>query len=104
MKVLVLAAGLGKRMKSKYPKVVHKLSGKELVNWVIDTAGKISNDVGIVLGHKHEVVEKVIPSWVEVFIQKEQLGTAHAVMSASSFIDPGDDILILYGDVPLRSE
>ncbi len=104
MKVLILAAGLGKRMKSKYPKVIHKLSGKELINWVIDTAGKLSNDVAVVLGHKAEVVREVIPKWVDVFIQEEQLGTAHAVMSAKSFIDPDEDFLVLYGDVPLISE
>ncbi len=103
MKVLILAAGLGKRMKSKFPKVVHKLSGKEMINWVVETAGKVSNEVAVVLGHKAEVVEEVLPHWVEIFIQKEQLGTAHAVMSASSFIDPSDDVLILYGDVPLIS-
>ena len=104
MKVLILAAGLGKRMKSKYPKVIHKLSGKELVNWVIDTAGKLSNNVAVVLGHRADLVRKVIPSWVEVFIQKEQLGTAHAVISARDFIDPNEDLLVLYGDVPLISE
>ncbi len=103
MRVLVLAAGLGKRMKSKYPKVIHKLSGKELINWVLETAGSVSNDVGVVLGHGRELVEKVIPDWVEVFIQEEQLGTAHAVMSAREFIDPSDELLILYGDVPLIS-
>ena len=103
MKVLILAAGLGKRFKSKYPKVMHKLSGKELVNWVIETAGKVTNDVAVVLGHKADLVRKVIPGWVEVFIQKEQLGTAHAVMSAKDFIDPSEDLLVLYGDVPLIS-
>ncbi len=104
MRVIVLAAGLGKRMKSKYPKVIHKLSGKELVNWVIDTANAISNDVAVVLGHKAELVKERIPNWVDVYIQQEQLGTAHAVMAASDFIDPKDDVLILYGDVPLISK
>jgi len=104
LRVLILAAGLGKRMKSSYPKVIHKLSGKELINWVIDTAGKISNDVAVVLGHKASLVKSRIPKWVEVFIQEEQLGTAHAVMSAKDFIDPEDNLLILYGDVPLISE
>ncbi len=103
MKILILAAGLGKRMNSKYPKVVHKLSGRELINWVVETAGKLSNDVAVVLGHKADIAKEVLPEWVEIFIQKEQLGTAHAVMSALDFIDPDDDVLILYGDVPLIS-
>ncbi|MCD6449386.1 MAG: bifunctional UDP-N-acetylglucosamine diphosphorylase/glucosamine-1-phosphate N-acetyltransferase GlmU [Thermotogaceae bacterium] len=104
MKVLVLAAGLGKRMKSKYPKVVHKIMGKEMINWVIDTASKIGSEIGVVAGHKADVVKKVIPSHVKVYIQKEQLGTAHAVMSAKEFIDPEQDLLILYGDVPFIKE
>ncbi|HIP92024.1 MAG TPA: hypothetical protein EYH25_01005, partial [Thermotoga sp.] len=42
MKTLILAAGMGKRMKSKYPKVIHKLSGKPILSWVLDTAKKVS--------------------------------------------------------------
>ncbi len=104
MRVVVLAAGLGKRMNSKYPKVAHKLFGKELVNWVLDVAKKVGDKVAVVLGHKAEIVKKVLPEDVKVFYQKEQLGTGHAVMCARDFIDPNDDLLILYGDVPLISE
>ncbi len=104
MKVLILAAGLGKRMKSKYPKVVHKIMGKEMINWVIDTASKIGSEIGVVLGHKADIVKKVIPAYVKVYIQEKQLGTAHAVMSAKEFIDPDQDLLILYGDVPFIRE
>jgi len=101
MKTLILAAGIGKRMKSKYPKVVHKLSGKPILSWVIDTAKEVSKDIGIVLGCRSDEVKKILPSWVKVFYQKEPLGTAHAVMCAKDFIDEDEDILILYGDVPL---
>jgi len=101
MKTLILAAGIGKRMKSKYPKVVHKLSGKPILSWVIDTAKEVSRDIGIVLGYRGDEVKKILPSWVKVFYQKEPLGTAHAVMCAKDFIDEDEDILILYGDVPL---
>ena len=104
MKTLILAAGIGKRMKSKYPKVIHKLSGKPILSWVLDTAKKVSKDIGIVVGHKSDEVKKIIPSWVNVFYQKEPLGTAHAVMCSKDFIDKNEDILILYGDVPLISE
>jgi len=104
MKVLILAAGLGKRMKSKYPKVMHKIMGKEMINWVIDTASKLSNEIGVVLGYRAGIVKKVIPSYVRVYIQEKQLGTAHAVMSAKEFIDPDQDLLILYGDVPFIRE
>ena len=104
MKTLILAAGMGKRMKSKYPKVIHKLSGKPILSWVLDTAKKVSKDIGIVVGYKSDEVKKIIPSWVNVFYQKEPLGTAHAVMCSKDFIDKNEDILILYGDVPLISE
>ncbi|ODN30200.1 bifunctional UDP-N-acetylglucosamine diphosphorylase/glucosamine-1-phosphate N-acetyltransferase GlmU [Fervidobacterium thailandense] len=102
MRVLILAAGLGKRMKSKYPKVVHKILGKPMINWVIDLA-KYFGQVGVVLGHKADIVKAYVPSDVQIFIQEPQLGTGHAVMCARGFIDPKDDVLILYGDVPLLS-
>ncbi|KAF2960471.1 MULTISPECIES: bifunctional UDP-N-acetylglucosamine diphosphorylase/glucosamine-1-phosphate N-acetyltransferase GlmU [unclassified Thermotoga] len=104
MRALVLAAGKGTRMKSKIPKVLHPLSGKPMIEWVVETAGKIAQKVGVVLGFEAEMVRKNLPEWVDVFVQEEQLGTAHAVMCAKDFIEPGDDVLILYGDVPLISE
>ncbi|AIY86830.1 MULTISPECIES: bifunctional UDP-N-acetylglucosamine diphosphorylase/glucosamine-1-phosphate N-acetyltransferase GlmU [unclassified Thermotoga] len=104
MRALVLAAGKGTRMKSKIPKVLHPLSGRPMIEWVIETAGKVAQKVGVVLGFEAELVRKALPEWVDVFVQEEQLGTAHAVMCAKDFIEPGDDVLILYGDVPLISE
>ncbi|AMW32578.1 bifunctional UDP-N-acetylglucosamine diphosphorylase/glucosamine-1-phosphate N-acetyltransferase GlmU [Fervidobacterium islandicum] len=100
MKVLILAAGLGKRMKSKYPKVVHKILGKPMINWVVDL-GKKFGEVGVVVGHKAEIVKSYLPLDVKTYLQEPQLGTGHAVMCAKQFITAGDDILILYGDVPL---
>lgn len=104
MRALVLAAGKGTRMKSKIPKVLHPLSGKPMIEWVVETVGKVAQKVGVVLGFEAELVRKTLPEWVDVFVQEEQLGTAHAVMCAKDFIEPGDDVLILYGDVPLISE
>ncbi|PLV55491.1 bifunctional UDP-N-acetylglucosamine diphosphorylase/glucosamine-1-phosphate N-acetyltransferase GlmU [Thermotoga sp. SG1] len=104
MKALILAAGKGTRMKSAVPKVLHRLSGKSMIEWVIDTAGKVAQEVGVVLGFEAEKVRKHLPEWVRIFIQEEQLGTAHAVMCAKSFLKPDDDVIILYGDVPLISE
>ncbi|ABR30037.1 bifunctional N-acetylglucosamine-1-phosphate uridyltransferase/glucosamine-1-phosphate acetyltransferase [Thermosipho melanesiensis] len=102
MKTLILAAGLGKRMNSKYPKVIHKIFNKPMINWVIETA-KNFGKVAVVLGHKYELVKKVIPEDVEIYLQNQQLGTAHAVMSAIEFVSPNDNLLILYGDVPFIS-
>jgi len=103
LKTLILAAGLGKRMKSKYPKVVHPILGKPMIKWVVEIAQNFGK-VGIVLGYKAEMVKQVLPEDVEIFIQKEQLGTGHAVMCAKDFISENDDLLILYGDVPFISK
>ncbi|GAB6188418.1 bifunctional UDP-N-acetylglucosamine diphosphorylase/glucosamine-1-phosphate N-acetyltransferase GlmU [Marinitoga arctica] len=104
MRVLILAAGLGKRMKSKYPKVMHKIMGKELINWVINTANKLNpSKIGVVLGYKSELVKEILPENVEIFYQDKQLGTGHAVMAAKDFIN-NENILILYGDAPLITD
>lgn len=100
MKVLILAAGLGKRMKSKYPKVIHKILGKPMINWVIDLA-KNFGEVGVVIGHKAEIVKNFLPDDVKIYLQEPQLGTGHAVMCAREFISVNDELLVLYGDVPL---
>ncbi|ONN27755.1 bifunctional N-acetylglucosamine-1-phosphate uridyltransferase/glucosamine-1-phosphate acetyltransferase [Thermosipho affectus] len=102
MKTLILAAGMGKRMNSKYPKVIHEIFGKPMILWVIETAKKFG-EVAVVLGHKYEMVEDKLSSDVRIYIQKKQLGTAHAVMSAIEFVSKDDNLLILYGDVPFIS-
>lgn len=101
MRVVVLAAGKGIRMKSKLPKVLHPICGKAMLLWVLDVAKLMSERVCIVLGYSADIVREILPPEIEVRIQQEQLGTAHAVMSAKDFIDPDDDVLILYGDMPL---
>jgi bifunctional UDP-N-acetylglucosamine pyrophosphorylase/glucosamine-1-phosphate N-acetyltransferase len=101
MRIIILAAGKGVRMKSKLPKVLHPVCGKPMLLWVIDTVQDLSEHVCVVLGHSAEQIRQVLPPHVEVRIQKEQLGTAHAVMSAQDFIEPNDDVMVLYGDMPL---
>ncbi|MEN3007993.1 bifunctional UDP-N-acetylglucosamine diphosphorylase/glucosamine-1-phosphate N-acetyltransferase GlmU [Pseudothermotoga sp.] len=101
MRVVVLAAGKGIRMKSKLPKVLHPICGKAMLLWVLDVAKLMSERVCVVLGYSADTVREILPPGIEVRIQQEQLGTAHAVMSAEDFIDPDDDVLILYGDMPL---
>ncbi len=101
MRIIILAAGKGVRMKSKLPKVLHPVCGKPMLLWVIDTVQDLSEHVCVVLSHSAEQIRQVLPPHVEVRIQKEQLGTAHAVMSAQDFIDPNDDVMVLYGDMPL---
>ncbi|MDK2946058.1 bifunctional UDP-N-acetylglucosamine diphosphorylase/glucosamine-1-phosphate N-acetyltransferase GlmU [Geotoga petraea] len=103
MKILILAAGMGKRMKSKMPKVMHSILEKPMLNWVIDTSKKLTSEIAVVLGHGIENVKTIVDEDIEIFEQKEMLGTGHAVMSAEDFL-VGEELLVLYGDVPLISE
>ncbi len=103
--VLILAAGEGTRMQSRLPKVLHRVAGKALLRHVIETARSISPDeITIVYGHGGELVRETLAApdldWVE---QKERLGTGHAVMQATPYLQRVDQVLILYGDVPLIS-
>ncbi|HXK49345.1 MAG TPA: NTP transferase domain-containing protein [Clostridiales bacterium] len=101
---LILAAGMGKRMKSDLPKVVHKINDKELVKYVIDQAkGAGSDGIWLIVGHKKElVISATEDCGVSYAEQNEQLGTGHAVMQAEfSLLGRTGDVLILCGDVPL---
>ncbi len=103
--VLILAAGEGTRMQSRLPKVLHRLAGKQLLRHVIETARLITPDeITIVYGHGGELVRETLQApdldWVE---QSERLGTGHAVMQAIPNLQRVEQILILYGDVPLIS-
>ena len=104
-KSIILAAGKGTRMKSKYPKVIHKVCGKEMVNHVIDTSVKSGvEETIVVLGHGAEVVKEKLSDNVITVMQKEQLGTAHAVRMAEDYIGDEDTIVVLCGDTPLIKE
>ena len=104
-KAIILAAGKGTRMKSKYPKVVHKVCGKEMVNHIIDVSKKSGvKDVVTILGHESEVVKNVLPKDTMIAMQTEQLGTGHAVKMAKEYINDEDTIVILCGDTPLIKE
>ncbi|MEG0856144.1 MAG: bifunctional UDP-N-acetylglucosamine diphosphorylase/glucosamine-1-phosphate N-acetyltransferase GlmU [Terrisporobacter sp.] len=104
-KAIILAAGKGTRMKSKYPKVVHKVCGKEMVNHIIDVSKKSGvKDVVTILGHEYEVVKNILPEDTMIAMQTEQLGTGHAVKMAKEYINNDDVIVILCGDTPLIKE
>ncbi len=104
-KAIILAAGKGTRMKSKYPKVIHKVCGREMVNHVI-TVSKESGvkDIVAILGHESEVVKSKLPEDTMIAMQTEQLGTGHAVMMAKQYINDEDTIVVLCGDTPLIKE
>lgn len=106
LKVVVLAAGKGTRMRSSLPKVLQPLAGKPLLQHVVDTAHTLkAEQVITVIGHQSHLVEEVMAEQkVDFVLQAEQLGTGHAVQVALPEIKDEDTVLVLYGDVPLTSE
>lgn len=106
LSVVILAAGKGTRMKSSIPKVLHKLANKPLVEHVYDTAKDLgAEEVIVIYGHGGDQVKECCKhfdaKWVE---QKEQLGTGHAVMQAFDSVNLNNNVLVLYGDVPLTKK
>ncbi|WP_151448811.1 bifunctional UDP-N-acetylglucosamine diphosphorylase/glucosamine-1-phosphate N-acetyltransferase GlmU [Lacisediminimonas profundi] len=103
MNVVILAAGMGKRMNSALPKVLHPLAGKALLSHVLDTARSLSPArLCIVYGHGGDMVPEAMRADDVAFaLQEPQLGTGHAVMQALPALDDSLPTLILYGDVPL---
>ncbi|BDH47781.1 bifunctional protein GlmU [Salmonella enterica subsp. enterica serovar Choleraesuis] len=103
MSVVILAAGKGTRMYSDLPKVLHTLAGKPMVSHVIDAATQLgARQVHLVYGHGGDLLKQALHNdrlnWV---LQAEQLGTGHAMQQAAPFFGDDEDILMLYGDVPL---
>ncbi|MFW6035376.1 MAG: bifunctional UDP-N-acetylglucosamine diphosphorylase/glucosamine-1-phosphate N-acetyltransferase GlmU [Halothermotrichaceae bacterium] len=100
---IILAAGQGTRMKSKKTKVLHEVGGKPMVQHVVDNVAGFSDKTIVVIGHQSEIVKnKICGNNIEFVIQKEQLGTGHAVKQAAEFIDEHQgSVLVLCGDTPL---
>ncbi len=103
LKVIILAAGKGTRMRSQHPKVLQPLAHKYLLQHVVETAEKLACDEIIaVVGHGADEVKASIEGQnLSYAMQAEQLGTGHAVAQANEFYNDNDTVLILYGDVPL---
>src|SRR5271168_3721281 len=103
MNIVILAAGVGKRMRSALPKVLHPLAGRPLLSHVIDTARTLApGRIVVVVGHGAEAVQKAVAAPdIQFALQSEQLGTGHAVQQALPLLDPAQPTLVLYGDVPL---
>ena len=103
---IILAAGEGKRMASALPKVLHPVAGLPMVHHVLDCAQAAGSERrAVVVGNQAERVEASVLAHdpkASIHTQTERLGTAHAVLAARSAIEEGcDEIVILYGDVPL---
>lgn len=100
---IVLAAGQGKRMKSKLYKVLHPVCGKPMVGHVLSAVDQAACErTVIIVGHGAEAVQAALGDSVEYAFQAEQLGTGHAVMQAKPLLGGEDGVtLIVCGDTPL---
>ncbi|MFZ6800471.1 bifunctional UDP-N-acetylglucosamine diphosphorylase/glucosamine-1-phosphate N-acetyltransferase GlmU [Undibacterium sp. Di24W] len=106
MNVVILAAGMGKRMQSNLPKVLHPIAGKAMLQHVIATARQLHGNnaakICVIYGHGGEQVPSAVAADDIAFAKQEpQLGTGHAVAQAIPHLDDAVPTLILYGDVPL---
>ena len=103
---IVLAAGEGTRMRSARPKVLHRIAGQSLLAHVLDAVSKAGGSAAaVVVGPNSDTVateaKRVLRS-VEIFVQAERRGTAHAVLAARDAIArTPDDVLVIFGDTPL---
>ena len=103
LSVVILAAGKGTRMRSSLPKVLHVIADKPMVAHVIDSARQLgATNIYVVYGFGGDVLKESISGEDLTFVEQvEQLGTGHAVDQASPFLKDDEDVLVLYGDVPL---
>lgn len=100
---VILAAGKGTRMKSKLPKVLHKVGGKPMLQHVIDVADAAgATQKVVIVGHEAELVEAMVGDQAQMALQAEQLGTGHAVMQTEAVLkDFRGTVMIICGDTPL---
>jgi bifunctional UDP-N-acetylglucosamine pyrophosphorylase / glucosamine-1-phosphate N-acetyltransferase len=104
IKAVVLAAGKSTRMKSATTKVLHKILGKEIINYLLDSlvaCGIAEPDIIVVVGENRAEIAGAVKRRVTYALQKEQLGTAHALLAAREHIAGHDgDLLVVVGDNP----
>ncbi len=103
--VVMLAAGLGTRMKSELPKVLHPLANRPMIAHLLDTVAALAPErVVVVIGEDMDAVAKTVAPH-PIVVQHPRLGTGHAVMAArAALADFDGDVLIVYGDTPLITQ
>ena len=105
LSVLILAAGKGTRMNSNSPKVLHHVGNIPMIYYSINLAIKAkAKNIGIVISKDATEIKNFIKSLsinIKLFVQSNQLGTGHAILSAKEFETKSEDLIILYGDCPL---
>ncbi len=106
--VVVLAAGKGTRMKSQTPKVLHRIAGRPLIDWVLQTAAGLSPaTTTVVVGYQGEMIRDHVssatgPLNAQIVVQEPQLGTGHALLQVEPVLQHREGVvLMLSGDVPL---
>src|SRR4051812_38575300 len=105
--IVVLAAGQGTRMKSSRPKVLHRVAGVPLLSHVLETARALAPaSITVVVGHQAELVQSAFSgqAGLDFVVQKQQLGTGHALLTAEAALQQATGtVILLSGDVPLLS-
>jgi len=102
--VIILAAGLGTRMKSATIKILHKAAGRPIIDYVLDLASEVSDETPVmIVGHQREAVQRSVGDRARFAVQDPPLGTGHAVLQAAQILGDvsGRKVLVLSGDVPL---
>ncbi len=98
---VILAAGEGKRMHSKLPKVLHLLCGKTMLEYILESAADLTDNVLIVVGHGASLVKETLKGRWRYVLQEQQLGTGHAVLKTLKDLPDEGFLLVLCGDTPL---
>ncbi|MEP5621091.1 MAG: NTP transferase domain-containing protein, partial [Hyphomicrobiales bacterium] len=103
---IILAAGMGTRMKSELPKVMHQIGGLPLVGHVLKALNVAGSDrISVVVGPQMNTLEKLVSDLApnsRCFVQTDRLGTAHAALATEAELEmQSDDVLVLFGDTPL---
>ncbi len=103
IEAVILAAGLGTRMKSALPKVLHYLGGKPIILWSIDACrAALEREPIIVIGPEGEGIQELVGEGPQFALQIERLGTGHALLQAKSILQQSADIvLVINADLPL---
>ena len=108
IKAVILAAGKGTRMKSNTSKVLHKIFGKSVLGYVLDSSKNIVSESFVIVGHHAKEVTAFVEknySSAKTVLQSPQLGTGHAVSMACPYLENFDgQVIILNGDLPLMTE
>lgn len=99
---IIMAGGEGKRMKSATPKTLHRLCGRSILEWALESVAQADKQPIVVVGHGRDIVmAEMSGKGLHFVVQEQQLGTGHAVMVARDAIGEADAVLVTCGDMPL---